>query len=71
MTCTVKVTNGSIPLPPGVVLPDGAEVEVTIPEPSSVASFGERYARYVGIADNLPSDLAENLDHYVHGTRKK
>lgn len=32
MTCTVKVANGTIQLPAGVQLPDGAEVELTIPD---------------------------------------
>ena len=71
MTCTVKVKDGSIRLPPGVDLPDGAEVRLTIPDSPSQASFAERYAAYIGIADDLPSDLAANLDHYVHGHPKK
>lgn len=71
MTCTVKVANGIIPLPPGMKLPDGVEVQLTIPDPSAQPSFGERYAAYIGVADDLPADLAANLDHYVHGHRKQ
>ena len=71
MTCTVKVKDGSIRLPPGVELPDGAEVRLTIPDSPSHASFAERYAACIGVADDLPADLAANLDHYVHGHRKK
>lgn len=71
MTCKVKVKNGSIPLPPGVQLPDGAEVQLTIPDSSRETSFAERYSDYIGVATDLPSDLASNLDHYVHGNRKK
>jgi len=71
MTCTVKVANGTIKLPPGVELPDGAEVRLTIPDSLTRESFADRYAAYIGIADDLPADLAANLDHYVHGHRKK
>jgi hypothetical protein len=70
MTCNVKVANGVIRLPPGVNLPDGAEVRLTIPDSLAPASFAERYAAYIGVADDLPADLATNLDHYVHGHRK-
>jgi hypothetical protein len=71
MTCTVKVKDGTIRLPPGVELPDGAEVRLTIPDEAGQASFAERYAGYIGVVDDLPPDLAANLDHYVHGHRKK
>ena len=70
MTCTVKVKNGTIRLPNGLKLPDGAEVQLTIPDSVAETSFADRYAAYIGAADDLPSDLAENLDHYVHGHRK-
>lgn len=72
MTCTVKVLNGVVPLPPGVVLPDGAEVQLIVPEQmAQSASFADRYAAYIGAADDLPADLAANLDHYVHGHSRK
>jgi len=34
-------------------------------------SFAERYTDYIGIASDLPADLAANLDHYIHGHEKK
>ena len=71
MTWTVKVKDGSIRLPPGIELPDGAEVPLSIPDSQPQPSFAERYAAYIGVADDLPPDLATNLDHYVHGHRKK
>jgi hypothetical protein len=71
MTCTVKVINGTIPLPPGVELPDGAEVQLIVPDTASQPSFADRYAAYIGAADDLPVDLATNLDHYVHGHSRK
>ena len=71
VTCTVKVANGTIHLPPGVELPDGAEVRLTIPDSLAQPSFAERYAAFIGVANDLPADLAANLDHYVHGHAKK
>jgi hypothetical protein len=71
MICTVKVANGAVVLPPGVNLPDGAEVRLTIPDSQAQPSFAERYAAYIGVADDLPADLAANLDHYIHGQTKK
>ena len=71
MTCTVKILNGIIRLPAELNLPDGAEVQVTIPDAAAKSSFADRYANYIGKADDLPADLAANLDHYVHGQRAK
>jgi len=57
------VANGAIKLPPGVELPDGAEVRLTIPDTQAPPSFAERYAAYIGVASDLPPDLAANLNH--------
>ncbi len=70
MSFTGKVKDGVVVLPPGLKLPDGLEVQLIVPDMASSPSFAERYAAYIGAADDLPSDLAENLDHYVHGHRK-
>jgi hypothetical protein len=71
MTWTV-VDNDAIKLPPGVELPDGAEVRFTIPDTQQAPpSFVERYAAYIGVASDLLSDLAANLAHYVHIHPKK
>lgn len=70
MTCTLKLSGGKILLPPGLNLPDGTEVQVTIPAAAIAPSFADHYAAYIGAADDLPADLAQNLDHYLHGHRK-
>ena len=70
MSFTGTVKDGVVVLPPGLNLPEGAEVQLTVPDAPASASFAERYAAYIGAADDLPSDLAENLDHYVHTHRK-
>jgi len=71
MSYVGKVKNGVVELPPGVKLPDGTEVQLVVPEPASERSFAERYENYIGAADDLPPDLAEHLDHYVHGHPKR
>ena len=72
MTCTVKVEAGRISLPQSWKLPDGVEVHLTVSDQAiAETSFADRYARYIGAADDLPADLAENLNHYVHGHGKK
>jgi hypothetical protein len=67
MSFTGTVKNGVVILPPELKLPDGTELQLIVPDSPS---FAERYAAYIGVADDLPADLAENLDHYVHGQRK-
>ena len=67
MSVTGTIKDGVVVLPRGLKLPEGLEVQLTVPES---ASFAERYAAYIGAADDLPADLAENLDDYVHGQRK-
>jgi hypothetical protein len=72
MTCIGKVFDGKVALPEGVVLPDGTEVEVHIDEGTAgTASFADRFKDFIGMARDLPPDLAENLDHYLHDLHKK
>ncbi len=70
MVCVATVKDGAILLPQGVAFPDGTEVQIVLPE-SPGPSFAERYAAYIGVADDLPADLAENLDHYVHSRHEE
>jgi hypothetical protein len=69
MSVVATVQNGVVILPPELKLPDGAKVEITVPDQPKTA-FADRYAAYVGVADDLPADLSQNIDHYVHGHRK-
>lgn len=74
MSITVIVQNDIIKLP--VHVPDGTQVEVTLPNEAPAPSakgktLAERYAKYVGIANDLPEDFAENHDHYLHGAPKR
>lgn len=75
MTITAKVHNHTITLPPEVVVDDGAEVQVTLPEPAPAktepASFLDSIRDLIGSAKGLPDDFAAEHDHYIHGTRKR
>ena len=73
MYITAIVENDTIKLP--VHVPNGTRAEITLPEKSGApavrGTFAERYAKYVGIADALPEDFAENHDYYLHGALKR
>jgi hypothetical protein len=79
MTCSGKVMKDSVKLPPGVHLPDGTTVEIILPEsgaPGSSAEskpgwFKEEFKEFIGVIKEGPSDLAENHDHYAHGTPRR
>jgi hypothetical protein len=68
MTYIGKVKNGTVELPPEAHLPEGASVRV---EPITPETLAARLGNLVGAVDDMPSDWAENHDHYVHGTEKK
>jgi len=71
------IHNGVVVLETEAPLPEGTRVMVTPCEPTSgtsekvVPTIFERYRAIIGIAPELPTDMAENHDHYIHGTPKK
>ena len=76
MTCIGKVSEGKVLLPPGVHLPEGAEVELHIderntPVTSASGDFTENLLRIAAKIEGLPPDLARNHDHYLHGHPKR
>jgi hypothetical protein len=66
-TGTIKggmvVFDGSSPLKEGTV--------VLVEEAREQEAPGRRLKELVGAVKNLPSDMARNHDHYVHGRPKK
>jgi hypothetical protein len=69
MTFIATVKDGEIVLPPDIELPDGTVVRI---EPvKAEPTIWEKLKKYDGIATDLPSDFATNLDHYAHGHPKK
>ena len=71
MSITLAVEKDSIKLPAGVHLLDGTMVQVTLPDEVPPKNDGKWMLEFAGIADDVPSDLARNLDHYVHGQPRK
>jgi hypothetical protein len=72
MSITAVVHNDTIKLP--VHVPDGTEVEITLPKEAETPR-GERGAldwlrKHAGTIE-AAADLAEQHDHYVHGTPKR
>ena len=70
MSITTTVEAGKIVLPPGVDWPDGTVVRIE-PIEDDVPTLLETIKDFVGIAEGLPSDMAENHNHYLHGHPKK
>ena len=65
------VENGVIVLDEPGALPDGTPVNVEPAVPLKRRTLAERLHRVIGAAKGLPSDLARNHDHYLHGRPKK
>ena len=67
-----KVENGVVVLDNGDCLPEGTRVRVLTVDPAPIAeTLGQRLLKFAGTAKGLPSDMAENHDHYIHGRPKK
>ena len=77
MTYRGHVKNGVVVLDDAVALPEGCEVAVVVTPPEETATESgaptlfEQLAAIIGKGQNLPSDLAVNHDHYLHGLPKK
>ena len=70
MTYRGHIENGSVVLDEAVVLPEGTKVRVE-PLSESGKTLAERFNDLIGCVSDLPSDMAENHDHYIHGTPKR
>jgi hypothetical protein len=82
MTYRGTVQNGVVVLPSGTTIPDGTVVTVVLPSPTSEGDNGkDTRTIWQKLADlgrqvesepcDLPSDLAANHDHYLHGLPKR
>ena len=72
MSYTGRVQNGVVVLPPEAQLPDGAEVEITpLVTAEQAGDFTDGLVRISEKVSGLPTDLARNHDHYLHGLPKK
>jgi hypothetical protein len=76
MSLEGRIENGRVVFEHPVPLPEGTVVRVDAvaappAQPPVEASFLEVLGEVVGALDDLPEDLAENHDHYLHGTAKR
>lgn len=71
MTYSGTVKNGVVVLDGRERLPDGTIVKVQPVSKADVASLWQGLLALQGKARNLPSDLARNHDHYLHGTKRR
>ena len=72
MSYVGTVSNGVVVLPPDAKLDNGTKVRVEpLPAEPKAQTLGQRLMRFAGIAKGLPSDMARNHDHYLHGRPKK
>ena len=77
MTYHGHVENGCVVLDDGVNLPNGTAVVVTVAHKPvektdrEIPTLYERLKTFIGAVDGMPSDLSENIDHYLYGHPKK
>ncbi len=71
MTYRGHVQGGVVILDDETSLPEGTVVAIEPIESVRQMTLAERYKDIIGIAPDLPPDMAENHDHYIHGTPKK
>jgi hypothetical protein len=78
MTYRGTVKQGVVVLEPGATFPEGTTVTVSAVDGDSVTppapqpnTLGRRLMKYAGAVKGLPSDMARNHDHYIHGTPRK
>jgi hypothetical protein len=70
MTYTGIVENGMVKLPPD--WKDGTPVQVeTVSTEAASRELAEKLIELSRKVKGLPRDLAENHDHYLHGTPKR
>ena len=62
------IENGVVVFDEPVLLPEGASVRVELVAAPVRKTLAERYKDIIGTVHDLPEDMAENHDHYLHGT---
>jgi hypothetical protein len=65
------VCNGVVVPDDTTAFPEGTRVRITLAPLDKPKPFGERFAQFKGAVAGLPTDLAEQHDHYRVGTPKR
>ena len=77
MTFQGHIENGKVVFDALPALADGTPVVVTVvekpaePKDREIPTLYERMKPIIGIADWLPPDVSQNIDHYLYGHPKK
>ncbi len=72
MTLQGTVLNGAIVLDGNQTLPEGARVSVKVESSTDAKpSLRDVLLKHAGCMESLPPDMAEQHDHYLHGTPKR
>ena len=72
MTYRGRVENGVVVLDGSVRLAEGTVVRVEpVQDTQSLASLREGLLKLAGTVKGMPSDMARNHDHYLHGAPRK
>jgi len=66
-----KVKDGVVLLDSPNALQDGTIVTVEPVSPPARGKLGQKLKRFAGVVQDLPRDIAQNHDHYLHGRPKK
>lgn len=65
------IQNGVVVFDEQVPLPEGTEVQVEpLPAPER-PTWAEQFADIIGKVPDLPPDMAQQHDHYIHGTPRR
>jgi hypothetical protein len=71
------ISNGTVVFDQPCLVPDGTKVTIRIEgaaeaKPATASStVGKRLLKHAGTVTGLPEDMAEQHDHYLHGTPKR
>ncbi len=65
------IQNGVIVLHEVSGLPKETPVEISVAPPTASNGTGKRLLKHTGTVHDLPADMADQHDHYIHGTPKR
>ena len=66
-----RVKGGVVVLDPDVELLEGTEVQVEPVLRTTRRTLAEQLGELIGSVPELPPDMAEQHDHYLHGAPKR
>jgi hypothetical protein len=71
MTLHGTLNNGIVVLDEPAPWPERKRVEVVVQTGEKKLTLAQKMLRHAGTVPDLPEDMAEQHDHYIHGTTKR